>query len=308
MSVNIIENGKLKQIAGNAKEADPNDITPESIGAVAKAGDKMTGLLQLERGSTCYQINPGDYGSIVFYCFGRVAIKGAYISNPLVIELSMRWHDRTSVITFAPTDVSDFSTNVRIFTYEGSDIDVYTWREEEDGIVYFPLCISLRPYETMSINRVGGFIEGYWFEKTENAITELPQYATKASRIVSANDYKEVQGGISSAYSSLYAHRIGSLIILEGSLYRNYPAAGVVYEDVGYLNIDSLLYAGEELKGLSSTLQGISINATGTALANPNIITTVERESGSEEFRFKSISDTAGYFHHRFSVMYAAIR
>lgn len=308
MSVNIIENGKLKQIAGNAKEADPNDITPESIGAVAKAGDKMTGLLQLERGSTCYQINPGDYGSIVFYCFGRVAIKGAYISNPLVIELSMRWHDRTSVITFAPTDVSDFSTNVRIFTYEGSDIDVYTWREEEDGIVYFPLCISLRPYETMSINRVGGFIEGYWFEKTENAITELPQNAIKASRIASANDYKEVQGSINSAYSSLYVRRIGSLIILDGSLYRQYPEAGVVYESIGYFDMNSLLYTGEKLQALSSILQGISINATGTALACPNIVTTVELQTGSAEHTIKSISDTAGYFHHRFSVMYAAVR
>lgn len=308
VSVNVFKNGEIKQIAGNAKEAPPIDITPESIGAIAKTGDTMTGLLRLERGSTCYQINPGYYGSTVFYCFGRVAITGAYVSNPLIIELSMRGHDHTSVITFAPTDMANLNTNVRVFTYEGSDIDAYTWREEGNGIVYFPLYIRLNPYQTMSINRVGGAINGYCFEKTENALTELPQNAIKASRIVSANDYKEVQGGISSVYSSLYAHRIGSLIILEGSLYRNYPAAGVVYEDVGYLNIDSLLYAGEELKGLSSTLQGISINATGTALANPNIITTVERESGSEKFRFKSISDTAGYFHHRFSVMYAAIR
>ncbi len=308
MSVNIIENGKLKQIAGNAKEADPNDITPESIGAVAKAGDTMTGLLRTERGSTCYQINPGDYGSTVFYCFGRVAITGAYVSNPLIIELSMRGRDRASVITFAPTDVSNFNTNVRVFTYEGSDIDVYTWREEGNGIVYFPLYIRLTPYQTMGINRIGGVIKGYWFEKAENALTELPQNAIKASRIASANDYKEVQGSINSAYSSLWLRRIGSLIILDGSLYRQYPEAGIVYESIGYFDMNSLLYTGEKLKGLSTILQGISINATGTALACPNIVTTVELQTGSAEHTIKSISDTAGYFHHRFSAMYAAIR
>lgn len=308
VSVNVFKNGKIKQIAGNAKEAPPIDITPESIGAVAKAGDTMTGLLQLEKGATCYQINPGDYGRTVFYCVGRVAITSAYVSSPLVIELSMRGHDHTSVITFAPTDMGNLNTNVRIFTYEGFDIDAYTWREEVDGVVYFPLYIKLDPYEVTNINRVGGVSNGYWFEKVENAIAELPQNAIKASRIASANDYKEVQGSINSAYSSLYVRRIGSLIILEGSLYRNYEAVGVVYENVGYFDIESLLYAGEKLKALSSILQGISINATGTAIACPNIVTTVELQTGSAEHTIKSISDTAGYFHHRFSAMYAAIR
>ena len=51
LSVNILKNGQLRKIAGNAKDADPGNITPESIGAIAKTGDTMTGLLQLEIGS-----------------------------------------------------------------------------------------------------------------------------------------------------------------------------------------------------------------------------------------------------------------
>ena len=301
-----IEEGMIVNITDDYEP--PEDITPESIGAVAKTGDTMTGLLQLEKGSICYTFTPEE--SVGLYCFGCICITSAYVSNPIAIEISMRGKNHTSTITFAPNDAADLNTNVRIFTYEGDDIDIYTWRVTGDGVMYFPLCLRLTKWQTSCVLRINGSVYGYEFERRSKIIaeSELPDYAIKAIRKNRSDIYRKIEGSINSPYSYLYAHRTGGLIILQGSIWHSYEAIGHVYIINGILEIESLLYPDEILSSITSTLQGISINANGTALANPNIVTSAERGSGTSDFVFKTMSDTAAPYHHQFAVLFSAIK
>lgn len=224
-----IEDGTIVNITDDYQ--DPEEITPESIGAVAKTGDTMTGLLRLEKGSICYAFNPEDSSGI--YCFGRICVTGAYVSNPIVVEISMRGKNRTSIITFAPNDVPDLNTDVRIFSYEGADVDVYTWLVPGDGVMYFPLCIRVMQYQTSYVYKISGSVRGYEFERKNEIISELPDHAIKATRADA--DAADIQR----------QSRIGGLIILQslpkvGDLISTMLNTGTIAEDEEFVIIPGI--------------------------------------------------------------------
>lgn len=130
---------------------------------------------------------------------------------------------------------------------------------------------------------------------------------TVTGAINSLHNFRSIKGYVEENYSTVYARRVGNIIILDGSIWYNYAVANQAYEIKGQLSIESLLEAEEELVKLTTTLQGYNINSVGTTLIAPNIITAVAREDGSSDVVFKTISSAAGTYHHQFSVVYAAV-
>ncbi len=150
MSVNIFEDGKLKRIAGNTEDAEQADITPESIGAVAKAGDEMEGLLWLRRGSSCHLFFATNTSETKLAKIAKITVETAYVDSPLSFTFLSRNFENERRLYIKFVNVGSLDTSVQRFSYEGGFIDARIERIAGSEVV-FNLYVAFAPFDRVCL-------------------------------------------------------------------------------------------------------------------------------------------------------------
>lgn len=185
MSVNIFEDGKLKRIAGNTEDAEQADITPESIGAVAKAGDEMEGLLWLRRGTLSHVFIAGGHAGAKYIKVANITVLGPYVNAPISFTLSSRTYKTESRLYIKFANANSTDTHIQSFVYEGNEIEALFVKT---GVGLFDLYIGItseiwdeiylteyhNPHERTNNVKIDFFMHPEVF-------TELPDNAVKAT-------------------------------------------------------------------------------------------------------------------------------
>ena len=185
MSVNIFEDGKLKRIAGNTEDAEQADITPESIGAVAKAGDEMEGLLWLRRGTLSHVFIAGGHAGAKYIKVANITVLGPYVNAPISFTLSSRTYKTESRLYIKFANANSTDTHIQSFVYEGNEIEALFVKT---GVGLFDLYIGItseiwdeiylteyhNPHERTNNVKIDFFMHPEVF-------TKLPDNAVKAT-------------------------------------------------------------------------------------------------------------------------------
>lgn len=186
MSVNIFEDGKLKRIAGNTEDAEQADITPESIGAVAKAGDEMEGLLWLKKGSLCHVFIAGGTQGAKCMKIATITVSGPYVNAPIFFAFTSRKLKTESRLYLKFANAGDANTHVQYFLYEGNSVggfivkvgeglfDLYTDITEEIWDEIY-LTEYHNPHERTNNVKID------FFSPHPEVFTELPDNAIRAT-------------------------------------------------------------------------------------------------------------------------------
>lgn len=143
-----IEEGMIVNITDDYEP--PEDITPESIGAVAKAGDEMEGLLWLRRGSSCHLFFATNTSETKLAKIAKITVETAYVDSPLSFTFLSRnfENERRLYIKFA--NVGSLDTSVQRFSYEGGFIDARIERIAGSEVV-FNLYVAFAPFDRVCL-------------------------------------------------------------------------------------------------------------------------------------------------------------
>ncbi len=144
-----IEEGMIVNITDDYEP--PEDITPESIGAVAKAGDTMTGLLELRRGSLCHLFFAATASVAKLAKIAKITIEAAYVDSPLSFTFLSRNNTLESRLYIKFRNSGSTDTSVQYFSYEGGAIDARIERIGHGEGAEFNLYIVFYPYERLCL-------------------------------------------------------------------------------------------------------------------------------------------------------------
>lgn len=223
MSVNILEGGALKRIAGNTKEIDLTNITPDAIGAVAKSGDEMEGLLWLKKGSLSQVFIAGGMQGAKCMKIATITVKGPYANAPITFAFASRTFKAESRLYIKFANTNNANTHVQYFLYEGDPVGGLIVKAGEGLFdLYIDITAEIwdeiylteyhNPYERTNV------VEIDFFSPHPEVFAELPGNAIRAA----------LGGSVAEADHLTYLQSTtkGSIAVNSGEVYDDKNAIG----------------------------------------------------------------------------------
>lgn len=179
-----IEEGMIVNITDDYEP--PEDITPESIGAVAKAGGDVDGLLWLEKGSLCHVFIAGGHQGAKYMKIATITVSGPYANAPISFAFTSRTFKTESRLYLKFANAGDANTHVQYFLYEGNSVGGLIVKVGEGLFdLYIDITTEIwdeiylteyhNPHERTNIVKID------FFSPYPEVFTELPDTAIRAT-------------------------------------------------------------------------------------------------------------------------------
>lgn len=179
-----IEEGMIVNITDDYEP--PEDITPESIGAVAKAGGDVDGLLWLKKGSLCHVFIAGGTQGAKYMKIATITVNGPYANAPISFAFTSRTFKTESRLYLKFANAGDANTHVQYFLYEGNSVGGLIVKVGEGLFdLYIDITTEIwdeiylteyhNPHERTNIVKID------FFSPHPEVFTELPDTAIRAT-------------------------------------------------------------------------------------------------------------------------------